>query len=196
VYLCENAIFFVEPIDNLNKLYTQRQRWQIGEIEVSHMFLKNKMPDGSNILGNFMIRVLLYDHTFAFPRMIWYFALIFLLFMNYPFYLVFGSIFIIYILYVLSAFLFYINVKMYLKQYKRIKSYYSKKVYLVFLMPLFNFLVFWIRFAGIINCINGNSKWKTLNLRDEYNIFCSLCKNDFSFLSIIMNKIRRVINDE
>ena len=61
----------------------------------------------------------MYDHTFAFPRMIWYFAMIFLLFMNYPFALVFGSVFVIYILYVLSAFLFYINVMSYLKGYKR-----------------------------------------------------------------------------
>ena len=40
VHLCENALFFVDPIDNLNKLYTQRQRWQSGELEVSHMFFK------------------------------------------------------------------------------------------------------------------------------------------------------------
>ena len=38
VHLCENALFFVDPIDNFNKLYTQRQRWQRGEIEVVHMF--------------------------------------------------------------------------------------------------------------------------------------------------------------
>ncbi len=74
---------FVDPIESYNKLYTQRQRWQRGEIEVSHMFLKKDL----NVAGffkNFMVRVLLFDHTFAFPRLIWFFALIFLIFLNYP----------------------------------------------------------------------------------------------------------------
>lgn len=28
VEVCEDAIFFVDPIEDVNKLYTQRQRWQ------------------------------------------------------------------------------------------------------------------------------------------------------------------------
>ena len=28
VEVCEDALFFVDPIENVNKLYTQRQRWQ------------------------------------------------------------------------------------------------------------------------------------------------------------------------
>ena len=43
VGICEDAIFFVDPIEDLNKLYTQRQRWQRGSLEVSHLFLKNKL---------------------------------------------------------------------------------------------------------------------------------------------------------
>lgn len=42
VHLCEDALFFVDPIENTGKLYTQRQRWQVGELEVSHMFLKRR----------------------------------------------------------------------------------------------------------------------------------------------------------
>ena len=43
VYMCENAIFYVDPIEDMNKLYTQRQRWQRGSLEVSHLFMKKKM---------------------------------------------------------------------------------------------------------------------------------------------------------
>ena len=46
VALCPNAIFFVDPIESLNKLYVQRQRWQSGELEVLHMFRKDKMNIG------------------------------------------------------------------------------------------------------------------------------------------------------
>lgn len=42
VHICENAIFFVDPIEDMNKLYTQRQRWQRGSLEVSHQFLKDR----------------------------------------------------------------------------------------------------------------------------------------------------------
>lgn len=77
IRLCENAFFIVDPIDSLSRLYTQRQRWQRGEIEVSHMFLQDDLHILRDFFKNFMIRVLLYDHTFAFPRMIWYFAIIF-----------------------------------------------------------------------------------------------------------------------
>lgn len=196
VYLCENALFFVEPIDDFNKLYTQRQRWQRGEMEVSHMFLDKKMSVVSGFFGNFMIRVLMYDHTFAFPRMIWYFALIFLLFMNYPFYLIFGSILIIYMLYVLSAFLFYLNVRAYLKGYKAIKNYYSSKLYLIFIIPLFNFVVFWIRFAGIINSIKSERTWKTLDLSEEYANFLIVLKSDSKILAKIIKKLRGAVNNE
>ena len=68
VYMCENAIFYVDPIEDMNKLYTQRQRWQRGSLEVSHLFLKNKLK-ARNMFTNVGVRTLVYDHTFAFPRM-------------------------------------------------------------------------------------------------------------------------------
>lgn len=196
IHLCENALFFVDPIEGFDKLYTQRQRWQRGEIEVSHMFLQDKMAAFKGFFSNFMVRLLMYDHTFAFPRMIWYFALIFLLFMNYPFELIAGSVFIIYLLYVFSAFLFYLNVRAYLKSYKDIRRYYTSKGYIVLLMPAFNFIVFWIRFAGIINSIKGESQWKTLNLKEEYAIFSQIVRSDFDKVFKIIGKVKRRINNE
>ncbi|KHD38793.1 glycosyl transferase [Clostridium acetobutylicum] len=196
VYLCENALFFVDPIEGFNKLYTQRQRWQRGELEVSHMFLRDGLKFGKGFVSDFMVRTLMYDHTFAFPRMIWYFALIFLVFMNYPIYLVVGSVAVIYLLYSLSAFLFYLNVISYLKEYKEVRSYYAKKLYLIFLMPMYNFGVFWIRFCGIINSIQLQGNWKTLNLTDEWRNFLGVFKRDFSVVFKVLNKLRQVVNNE
>lgn len=196
VHLCENALFFVDPIEDFNKLYTQRQRWQRGEIEVSHMFLRHKMGALKGFLSNFMMRLLIYDHTFAFPRMIWYFALLFLLFMNYPFELILGSVFIIYLLYVFSGFLFYINILMYLKEYQTIRRYYALRAWIIFLMPIFNFILFWIRLAGIINSIKGERQWKTLNLEEEYQAFSDILKKDFKTIITIINNIRKKVNHE
>ncbi|WP_069999810.1 TIGR03111 family XrtG-associated glycosyltransferase [Cellulosilyticum sp. I15G10I2] len=196
VHLCEEALFFVDPIEDFNKLYTQRQRWQRGEIEVSHMFLQHKMSAVKGFFSNFMIRLLIYDHTFAFPRLIWYFALIFLVFMNYPFELVIGSVFIIYLLYVFSGFLFYLNISMYLRNYEAVRIYYTSRIYMIFLLPVFNFIIFWIRFAGIINSIKGERQWKTLNLKEEYKIFTTIAKRDFDYALQIIRRIRKRVNNE
>ena len=160
------------------------------------MFLKNKLFAVKGFFSNFMVRMLVYDHTFAFPRLIWYFALIYLMFMNYPFKLIIGSVIIIYLLYVLSSFLYYLNIITYLSSYKAVRRYYISKFYILFILPAFNFLVFWIRFAGIINSIEGESKWKTLNLAEEYKIFKDIVRRDFTPFMNIIKRIRRKANHE
>ena len=196
IRLCENAFFFVDPIESYNKLYTQRQRWQRGEIEVSHMFLQENLSVVRNFSSNFMIRVLMFDHTFAFPRMIWYFALIFLVFLNYPISLVIGSVGIIYLLYAFSMFLFYINVLMYLAKVKDIRKYYRSKWYLIFLLPVFNFVIFWIRFAGIINSIKGAGSWKTTTLTEEWQQVKKAVHDDFHLPRRMVRALRKKINNE
>jgi len=196
IRLCEDAFFFVDPIESYNKLYTQRQRWQRGELEVSHMFLKDELTIIKSFFSNFMVRVLMFDHTFAFPRMIWFFALIFLVFLNYPISLVLGSAVIIYLLYVFSTFLYYINVIMYLGKVKDIKKYYRSKWYLIFLFPGFNFVVFWIRFAGIINSIEGVGNWKTTTLTEEWQNVKKAVNDDFHLPKRVVDSIRRRVNNE
>ncbi len=191
VYLCENALFMVDPIEDLNKLYTQRQRWQRGELEVANMFLKKEMKATKGFLTNPMVRLLMFDHTFAFPRMIWYFALICLVFMNYPMSMVIGSTLVIYVLYVLSAFLYYINILTYLSPFKGLKRYYAKKWYICIFLPLYNFMNFWIRFAGIINSINSNGMWRTRNLTEERQSFTDKVREDFSFITEVIVALKR-----
>ena len=76
IYYCEDAIFIVDPIDDFNKFYTQRQRWQIGELEVSKMFLLKYMKHILNFIKNPSLRLLMLDHTVSFSRFIWYFVLV------------------------------------------------------------------------------------------------------------------------
>ncbi len=193
VHLCEDALFYVDPIEGLDKLYTQRQRWQIGELEVSNMFLKNELKT-AGFFSNFLIRILSFDHTFAFPRMIWYFALICLAMMNYPFSLIAGSVLVLYALYTFSAFLFYLNIISYLKNMKNLRKYYAKKFYLLLLMPLYNMYIFWIRFAGIVNSIKRKSSWKTLAFKDERKLFGDIVKKDFFPLKKIITRIHNFVN--
>lgn len=194
VNLCENAIFFVDPIDNFNKLYTQRQRWQRGEIEVAHMFIREELNTLTGFLKNFMVRLLMVDHTFAFPRMIWYFAMICLCMFSYPIKTVVGSVAILYFLYIFSTGLYFLNIVAYLEDFKDLRKYYLKKWYIIFLFPFYNFILFWIRLAGIINSIGVKSAWKTRTLNDEFRKIKEIIKSDFRLFSKVRNKILAVIN--
>ena len=178
VELCENAIFYVSPIDDMAKLYTQRQRWQVGELEVFHMFYKDKMSL-LNLFRDIDFRVILFDHTFAFPRLIWYFALLGLSMTNYSLRTVLLALILIYILYVISTFLYFLNVNMFLKEFWEDRRYYVSKVWYVLLYPLYNLYTFLLRFMGIINSINRASSWKTFNFREEWKIVKDIVMKDF-----------------
>lgn len=195
VGICEDAIFFVDPIEDMNKLYTQRQRWQRGSLEVSHLFLKDKLK-ARNMLTNVGVRTLLYDHTFAFPRMIWYLALIYLLCMNYSFAQIGYSTLFLYGLYVLIGVFYYISTVGFLKNFKEIRKYYAKQWYVIPVLPIFNLMVFFIRFAGVINSINTDSAWKTRNFTQEKESFVQTVAKDFSVVGHFLGRIRDFVNNE
>lgn len=195
VGICEDAIFFVDPIENMDKLYTQRQRWQRGSLEVSHLFLKDRLK-ARNMLTNVGVRTLLYDHTFAFPRMIWYLALICLLCMNYSFAQIGYSTLFLYGLYVLIGVFYYISTVGFLKNFKEIRKYYAKQWYVIPVLPIFNLMVFFIRFAGVINSINTDSAWKTRNFTQEKESFVQTVAKDFSVVGHFLGRIRDFVNNE
>ena len=194
VALCDDAYFFVDPIEDLNQLYIQRQRWQRGEIEVMHMFRQNRMRFDKGFVTDFVVRLLMYDHTFAFPRMIWYFALICLAFINYPVKLIIESVILMYILYVFATFLLYICIILFLSKEKKLRRYYARKWYLVALLPLYNFMVFWFRFAGIINAIKGTQSWRMRNFREERQACAAIIRKDFQGAADVIQKWKAEVN--
>ncbi len=192
IVLCPDAIFMVDPIENLNKFYTQRQRWQIGELEVVSMFMKKNMRlPIIGFLTNSTMRMVMMDHTFSFPRMIWYFALIAMGFMNYSFSNLLISAGIIQALYILSAYLYYINALSFLQGFRELRSYYRKLVWYVMFLPIYYLYAFFVRFAGIINSIKRKSTWKTKTFTDERQECRNTLQTDWSF---IVNFRRKLIN--
>ncbi len=196
VALCDDAYFFVDPIEGINRLYIQRQRWQRGEIEVMHMFMHKRMKFGKGFVSDFVIRLLMYDHTFAFPRMIWYFALICLAFINYPIRLIIYSVIIMYALYVFATLLLYFCIILFLGKEKNLRRYYVRKWYLIVLFPLYNFMVFWFRFAGIINSIKGEQSWRVKTLWEEKNACMNIIKKDFAWLHRLFEKWKEEVNTD
>lgn len=195
VYMCENAIFYVDPIEDMNKLYTQRQRWQRGSLEVSHLFMKKRM-NPLKIFTDVNIRTLMYDHTFDFPRVIWYLALICLVLMKYSFESIVYSTLFIFLLYILIGYCYYFTTIGFLSDFKEIRRYYARQWYVIPMLPLFNFMVFFIRLAGVVNSINTDSAWKTKTFTEEKREFWSVIREEFIVPVRIVEKIKKAVNTD
>lgn len=194
VGLCENALFFVDPIDNFDKFYTQRQRWQIGELEVNHMFFRDSLDESVvKLLKKREIRLLLLDHTFSFPKMIWYFAMIALCIINYSLNSLLVFMGVLYILYTINAFLYFFNVIGFLEKFPNIRKYYISNWVYLFIFPAYNFVSFFVRLAGITNSINRQSSWKTNTLTEEKKIVEDTINDDFKEVSKVQKGIRKIM---
>lgn len=167
VVLCEDAFYFTQPIESLDKLYTQRQRWQRAELEVAGMFIKSHTGGIAGFFSKPAMRRIISSHTLAFPRMIWMFAMIYLYFINYPLKLLIGANALLYISYVLVCVANTAAACYYLAEQKQIRGYILRHLYICLFMPLYRFMLYWIRLAGIINSLTTSSRWRTKTFSEE-----------------------------
>jgi len=150
-----SAIAYVEPISSFDKLYSQRVRWQRGEIEVTAL---HQGVVGHFGLSTFTGRMMMVDHTLAFSRLTWTFLIPFLYFLGYPMSLVFAAFGGLYLCYLVLDFLYYlVAVKESTGDYKqRIK----KTWWVILFLPIFRFVTFWFRFSGILLTMVEPATWK------------------------------------
>ena len=193
VDICENAIFMVDPIEDLNKLYTQRQRWQRGSLEVGKMFMDEDFKV-HKLFTNVNVRTLLYDHTFAFPRMIWYLAMLCLAGLHYSGKVVVFTTLAIFALYVAIGFMYFGASASLLKIDPELRKYYLKHWWCVILLPVYNLCTFFIRLFGIFNSIKTDSAWKTRDLTGEKNAFVAAVKSDNEKISGFLRKLKGGVN--
>lgn len=178
VMLCPQAIFYVEPLDNFSKLYTQRQRWQRGELETIHSFMTKSKLSLWHFSSNFLVRRLLMDHTILFLRVISTIALIATLFSGSSQKVVGFSFLILYALYVLICFLNFIEIQYYLKAFPSERKFYLSQFYILLTLPLYYMLCSFIQFIGIINSMTVTATWKASTPREEEIRFISIIKKD------------------
>lgn len=178
VSLCPEAIFYVEPLDNLNKLYTQRQRWQRGELEAIHYYMSKKQLGLENIFKNFIVRRLIMDHTILFLRIIWMAAFFILIPLGYSPKMVLVSFTILYLLYVFICLLNFIDIQYYLRFFPEERHYYVSKFYILLTLPLYYMLCSTIQFIGIINSMTEPATWKVESFSSEMKKLKKLFKND------------------
>lgn len=170
VEMCDDAIFFVSPISGMNELYTQRQRWQRGTLEVARLFPQSELKL-RHAFTDINVYTLVFDHTFAFPRLIWYVALLFLMAMNVSAQIILFSVLMIFALYVVESYLYFLCVLVLLRMDPPLRRFYLRQWWVVVLLPFYNTLVFFFRVAGIINSVNTSAAWHTRDLTEEWSAF-------------------------
>ncbi|MGE5450090.1 MAG: TIGR03111 family XrtG-associated glycosyltransferase [Methanomassiliicoccales archaeon] len=151
------AIAYVEPITSIRKLYSQRLRWQRGELEVAAHYFKKRVGFFSTF-SNHIGRLLIIDHTLAFSRLTWTFIIPFLYFLGYRISVVMAAVIALYICYLVLEFLYYVVA---LKQETPEHQREAKKIWwVVFFVPIFRFATYWFRLAGIIAVVTEKSVWQ------------------------------------
>lgn len=165
VAICPTAIFYVEPIPSLGSLYTQRQRWQRGELEVTNEYLHNMSL--REFFSNFLVRRMIVDHTFLFPRMIWLCASVALMFLSYSPVMMGMSYLIIYLLYIFVELLNFECVHLLLHDFDEERHFYQSLWWVCLTLPLYNFICSIIRFIGTINGMTEISTWNLPTMNTE-----------------------------
>lgn len=195
IEVCEDAIFFTDPIEDLNKLYTQRQRWQRGSLEVAGMF-QGQSRNPFYVFKDINIRTLLFDHSFAFPRFLWYVVMLCMICMHYSGQAMLISAAVMMLLYVLVGYLYYIASLFLLRKSPEVHAYYLRHFWCVALLPLFNLGIFFARLAGIINAVGTTGSWRTRDLTEEKTSFVEAVHKSTEKPRHLMEKLRRCFNRE
>lgn len=179
IEVCEDSFFYTSPIESFNKLYIQRQRWQRGEMEVASAFIGE---NGEKRNVNKILKYIIFkDHTLNFPRLIWIFAMIYLVFIDYPIRLLIGINLIMYFAYVFNSLIYFLISKLYINNQKDLKKYFNYQCYIVFLLPIYRLILFFFRLAGIINSSKQRAKWNEITLSEELLLIKKAVKLKLSF---------------
>ncbi len=178
VEICEDALFFVDPIEGLDTLYIQRQRWQRGQLEVVGNYMKGNNHI-TKFFKDFLIRRMIIDHTFVFPKMIWLFASFVLIQFGYSYRIILFSYALIYLLYFCVSLLNFICTIIFLNDFKEEKIFYIRNIWILLTLPLYTFLCAWIRLIGVLNSITSPAQWNTKKISEERNQVFHRIKKDF-----------------
>lgn len=159
------AVVFVTSTPSLSALYAQRVRWQRGELEVAavyqHLIDINVLRLRDLALG----RILLIDHTFLFPRLVWSFIFPALCFFGYPLSLVVSALGLIYLFYAGMALL--TDVSVYLMAPARVRERLRRDWWIIGLIPAYRFLIYVFRLAGSIIALTESPAWRVQNPIEE-----------------------------
>jgi putative glycosyltransferase (exosortase G-associated) len=152
------AVAYVHPITSLRALYSQRVRWQRGQLEVSARHQQLLRRPLWKIGGFSPRRILIVDHTLAFPRVIWTFLLLALALFGYPLSLIILAWLVLYVFY-LGIDLLWAGVA-WLDANPAARRRLVSSAGLLLALPIYRMLIFWFRFSGFLHAIAEQGAWQ------------------------------------
>lgn len=154
------AIAYVEPIESVARLFSQRVRWQRGEIEVVGAYSK-KIPGAWTAFLDFTGRILISDHTLAFSRLSWTFLIPFLYFLGYSLSMVLVAVLGLFVCYMILDGAYFLVA--YRSVDRDFRNELKKIWWIVFILPFYRYLSYWFRMGGIILVMTEQKSWKVEN---------------------------------
>ncbi|HHY93397.1 MAG TPA: putative glycosyltransferase, exosortase G system-associated [Firmicutes bacterium] len=155
----EGAVAYVEPINSLRELFSQRVRWQRGQIEVASLHPHYHTGGFLGSLRFSTARMLVSDHTLAFPRLTWTFLLPFLFLLGYPLPLVGAALASFYVCYAFIDALFVAAMYWRLSPHDSLRKRVRHDLPVLPLLPLYRQLLYWFRLSGMLYSLTEPGTW-------------------------------------
>jgi len=161
------ARVLIEPTTAWDPLYAQRVRWARGQLEVCALFVEEKREGAPSLGGGFTLpKTLLYDHTLAFPRLVWAPLMLFFPLLGYSprlLAIVFAAMYLFYVMIesvnVLSVF--------HVAE-EDTKARIERCTLAVLALPAYRFVVFYFRFAGFLIALRERQQWTTPGMTGQW----------------------------
>lgn len=154
----DDAKVYLEPVVRWDDLYAQRVRWARGQLEVCGV---NEDMIGSTRhgrIGRFALpKMLLFDHTLAFPRLIWAPLLMFFPLIGYPMRVVALAAFGMYLFYLGLEIVNTLSVFSISDEHTRNRI--ERSIWALAGLPAYRFVVFHFRFSGYLVTLTEKQQW-------------------------------------
>lgn len=153
-----DAKAYLKPIMSWEKLYAQRVRWARGEMEVFGLYDKfaKRLRNGWG-KAIFYPLLLISDHTFTFPRLIWTFLLPFMMLFGYSFYVIWMAILLMIGFYIVID--LFIICCSWLIVDADTRAQIRRSFHYFFLMWLYRFIVYFFRLSAYLIICKERSEW-------------------------------------
>lgn len=152
-----DARIYLEPVVEWDALYAQRVRWARGQIEVCGLN-EDLVGAPSGQFGKFALpKMLLLDHTMAFPRLVWAPLLLFFPLIGYPWRIVALALIAMYAFYLLIEVVNAAVVSTMADDHT--KSRLEDAIWAIIGMPIYRFFVFHFRFSGFLVTFTEKQQW-------------------------------------
>lgn len=152
-----DANVHIEPVVDLDSLYGQRVRWARGQIEVCG--LNRDLIGKRDLLFGLLTvpKLLVFDHTLAFPRLVWGPLFLFFPLIGYPIRTIVAASIAMYLFYVLIELAHLLSSYPVSDEWVRARI--KESAWSTLAMPIFRLVIFYYRLSGYLVTLRDEQEW-------------------------------------